>query len=148
MLMWTEADLEAFFESGGVQKPACVVDIADTEALSKCQDLAPDVDVAGLDALELESAKSSVDGWVAGGRDGASEAPTVPYAELTVSDVSGLAQEVGVEFVDDDLEAGGDEERTEEADLHTDPISSVPVTPYKPSAPYPGETSMPPGRLG
>ena len=44
--------------------------------------LAPDVPPSDCD---LELARSSIDGWVTGGRDGASEAPTVPYADVAAN---------------------------------------------------------------
>jgi tetratricopeptide (TPR) repeat protein len=104
---------------------------ADLAALSVCQELAPELapelamDRSEAD-VELDSARSSVDAWVPGGRAGGSEAPTVPYADL--SSFEPLGDDVALSDDDDDdgLEAGG-EERTEDA-LLDEPMASVPVT--------------------
>ena len=132
MAGWTEEAVVAYFESGGVDEPVC----ADLASLSMCQELAPEVAASDY---ELESARSSVDGWVPGGRGGTSVAPTVPYADLSCTDPLGKEAEedsgdplgsdmaIGAEMIDDNLEAGGDE-RTEDALLDEDPMSSVPVT--------------------
>ena len=96
---------------------------ADLAALEMCQKLAPEI--AESEQFELESARSSVDGWVAGGRDGASEAPTVPYADLQGADEYPLGEDMGAEMIDDELEAGGAEERTEDALLDAGELTSM-----------------------
>ena len=146
MLKWTEAQLTNYFESGGEEMPApCDVSdapTADLAALEMCQKLAPEI--AESEQFELESARSSVDGWVAGGRDGASEAPTVPYADLQGADEYPLGEDMGAEMIDDELEAGGAEERTEDALLDADPMAQVPVSgepTRRPAAAYPGDAA-------
>ena len=133
MLDWTESELTAYFESGGTEQPASSGAV-DHVSLKMCQMLAPDVQLppdSPSDVGDLESARSSVDGWVPGGREGMSQAPTVPYAELQSPNFGDM--ELADELIDDDLEAGGDE-RTEDAilDAFDVPMTSVPVT--RPSA--------------
>ena len=155
MLGWSEADAVAFFESGGEEamrraataaakraNTASSVEnyaagekeapVADLAALSMCQKLAPESACGDESHIEFDSVKSSIDGWVPNGRGGTSEAPTVPYADLSAGEALGLdaavgGEEVGAEMIDEDeLDAGG-EERTEDA-LLDDPMASVPVT--------------------
>ena len=142
MTAWSHEDCVAYFESGGeeavaraataaARKAGNLPPVADLASLSMCQTLAPDV-APSESACELESAKSSIDGWVPGGRNnnGTSEAPTVPYADLSANEQQlGVgSDEMGCEMVDEDDEFDtGGEERTEDALLDADPMSSVPV---------------------
>ena len=99
MVHWTEAQVEAYFESGGADVPACTADLS---SLSMCQRLAPELADAATD-YELDSARSSIDGHIQGGRRGTSEAPTVPYADLNSGDPLGEDLEMGAELIDDDI---------------------------------------------
>ena len=116
MLSWTEAQIVAYFESGGQEDPRvdfCEDNFKPLDAVTDC---------------DLESARSSMDGWVADGRAGTSEAPTVPFAELGTGDTV-LAE--GLMFEDDQI--ADSEERHEDALLDEDPMTSVPVTTRPPT---------------
>ena len=133
MLSWTEEQVVTYFESGGQEEPRIEARAADMASLSMCQQLADEITPAS--DCELESARSSIDGWVADGRAGTSEVPTVPYADVGGSsdplgsgDPLGADMEMGAEMIDEDILDADGEERTEDALLDENPMSSVPVT--------------------
>ena len=137
MYAWSEDACIAYFESAGAVEPSPTAAAeVDLRALSMCQQLAPEMGRAGSTDCELESARSTIDGVVPGGRSelGRQEHEDEVLAEqAAAAGGSGdpLGDSVGAEFLDDDLEAGGDE-RTEDAMLDEErtgnPMASVPVT--------------------
>ena len=80
MLSWTEAQIVAYFESGGQEDPR--VDFC--AGLASLSDSFKPLDA--VTDCDLESARSSMDGWVADDRAGTSEAPTVPFSDLGTGD--------------------------------------------------------------
>ena len=117
MLSWTEAQIVAYFESGGQEDPR--VDFC--AGLASLSDSFKPLDA--VTDCDLESARSSMDGWVADDRAGTSEAPTVPFSDLGTGDTVLAA---GLMFEDEQI--ADREERHEDALLDEDPMASVPVT--------------------
>ena len=89
MTKWDEAQVYTFFESGGQDVPQGWEHLHGDDATAAMAGLTMREKLVGQieagsysEAGDLESARSSVDGWEAGGRGGTSEAPTIPYADV------------------------------------------------------------------
>ena len=146
MCSWTEAEVVAYFESGGQERPAAAVAVAGLEKLSldagaeqKGQSEAElELESSARSTVELESMLSTIDGWVPGGRGGAD-------THLMHAD-DHPGQGLGDEVIDEDAEGeaadpldevdASGEERTEDAMLGVDPrgMDSVPVTSSPPGS--------------
>ena len=134
MTSWTEAQVLAFFESGGEDIPMgwehCHTDqppVADLSslALNMREKLAAQMESGEYSEMgTVESGKSTKDGWQHRSVNGVSEAPTIPYADLHSDDLAG--HELQGDEIDEEFDTDG-ELRVEDA-LLDDPMSSIPVT--------------------
>ena len=132
MLAWSEEAVAQYFESGGEAIPASpasehastwpnatAMDLDERRRQALARMAGVSIDSVTETDFELESARSSIDACVENGR--------LNDVDMSTGMEPTTNEPIGVEMIDDDLEPGGEEERTEDAMLDV-PMASVPVT--------------------